>query len=390
MDDTSVSEQSPELEKVRRHVRILVDLGRAAGETADLNRFLDQTVVQVARAVEIGHVKVLRYRRREADLLVAAGFGWKEGVVGSATLPADLRSPPGRSFQTAEPVYIWNFDEQQDFILSDLLRQHHIVSLVNVPVLTAGAAWGVLEIDSTHPRDFSQDTIEFLTAAAALTAAFVQRHTAEPGEAARAAAAALEAQNRDVLLREMQHRIKNSFQLILASIAIQKRRHPTVDVSRALDHVASRINAISLAHDQLAPREAGQIVKLPDYLRALCLSIKQQAEGIEIDVQADELELSIDRAVPLGLILNEAATNSLKHAFGPDAGGRISVKLVAGVGYGEGRLTVSDNGRGMTEPNPKGSGLKLIAAPARQIGGRVDQESSDRGTTTSLMFPLMT
>jgi two-component sensor histidine kinase len=257
-------------------------------------------------------------------------------------------------------------------------------------VLIAGAAWGVLEIDGTSPRDFSQDTIEFLTAAAALIAAVVQRHTAEPGEAARAAAAALEAQNRDVLLREMQHRVKNSFQLILASIAIQKRRHPTEDVLRALDHVANRINAISLAHDQLAPREEGQIVKLSDYLRALCLSIKQQAEGIDIDVQADELELSIDRAVPLGLILNEAATNSLKHAFGPDAGGRISVKLVAGVGYGEGRLTVSDNGRGMTEPNPKGSGLKLIAALARQIGGRVDQESSDRGTTTSLMFPLMT
>ena len=98
MDDSSAKGQSPELEKVRRHVRILVDLGRAAGETADLNRFLDQAVVQVARAVEIGHVKVLRYRRREADLLVAAGFGWKEGVVGSATLPADLgRLPDARS-----------------------------------------------------------------------------------------------------------------------------------------------------------------------------------------------------------------------------------------------------------------------------------------------------
>jgi hypothetical protein len=104
MDDASAGEQPLELEKVRRHVRILVDLGRAAGETADLNRFLDQAVVQVARAVEIGHVKVLRYRRREADLLVAAGFGWKEGVVGSATLPSDLRSPPGRSFQTADRV----------------------------------------------------------------------------------------------------------------------------------------------------------------------------------------------------------------------------------------------------------------------------------------------
>ena len=206
---------------------------------------------------------MLRYRRREADLLVAAGFGWREGVVRSATLPADLRSPPGRSFQTAEPVFIKNFDEQEDFTLSDLLRQHHIVSLVNVPVLIAGAAWGVLEIDSTSPRDFSQDTIEFLTAAAALIAAFVQPHTAEPGEAAKLAAAAVEAQNRDVLLREMQHRVKNSFQLILASIAIQKRRHPTEDVQRALEHVASRINAISLAHDQLAPREEGRLSSSP-------------------------------------------------------------------------------------------------------------------------------
>ena len=151
MDDTAVSEQPPELEKVRRHVRILVDLGRAAGETADLNRFLDQAVVQVARAVEIDHVKVLRYRRREADLLVAAGFGWKEGVVRSATLPADLRSPPGRSFQTAQPVFIKNFQSRKTSSFRACCRQHHIVSLVNVPVLIAGAAWGVLEIDSTRP-----------------------------------------------------------------------------------------------------------------------------------------------------------------------------------------------------------------------------------------------
>jgi two-component sensor histidine kinase len=390
MDDTAVSEQPPELEKVRRHVRILIDLGRAAGETADLNRFLDQAVVQVARAVEIGHVKVLRYRRREADLLVAAGFGWREGVVRSATLPADLRSPPGRSFQTAEPVFIKNFDEQEDFTLSDLLRQHHIVSLVNVPVLIAGAAWGVLEIDSTSPRDFSQDTIEFLTATAALIGAFLQSHQGEPSEAARLATAAMEAQHRDVLLREMQHRVKNSFQIILASIAIQKRRYSVGDAHRALDHIASRINAISLAHDQLAPREEGQIVKLSDYLRALCLSIKQQAEGIEVEVHADELELSIDRAVPLGLILNEIATNSIKHAFGPDGGGRIIVKLVAGVGYGEGRLTVADNGRGIKDDNPTGSGLKLIAALARQIGGTVYQDSSNQGTTTRLTFPVIT
>jgi two-component system, sensor histidine kinase PdtaS len=76
-----------DLAKLRRHVRILVDLGRLVGETLSLDRFLDQACMQVARAIEIDHVKVLRYRRRTADLFMEAGMGWKEGVVRSATLP---------------------------------------------------------------------------------------------------------------------------------------------------------------------------------------------------------------------------------------------------------------------------------------------------------------
>jgi len=377
------------LDKVRRHVRILVDISRLAGEIADLDRFLDQAVMQVARAVEINHVKVLRYRPRTADLIVVAGLGWKEGVVRTAILSADLRSAPGRAFQTAEPVTIKNFNEQEEYVRSDFLKEHGIISLINVPVLIDGAAWGVLEVDSTTPRDFSEDTTDFMMAAAALIGAFVQRYSAQPDEAVRLIAAAAEAQRRDVLLREMQHRVKNNFQLILASISIQKRRYSGGEVHRALDHVASRINAISLAHDQLAPRHDGQIVGLSDYINALCVSLRQQSEAIEIDVECDELELSIDRAVPLGLILNEAATNSIKHAFGSE-GGRIGVRLAGGLGYGEARLTVSDNGSGIRKPSEGGSGLKLIASLARQIGGIVEQESSDAGTTTSLRFPLIT
>jgi two-component system, sensor histidine kinase PdtaS len=377
------------LDKVRRHVRILVDISRLAGEIADLDRFLDQAVMQVARAVEINHVKVLRYRPRTADLIVVAGLGWKEGVVRTAILSADLRSAPGRAFQTAEPVTIKNFNEQEEYVRSDFLKEHGIISLINVPVLIDGAAWGVLEVDSTTPRDFSEDTTDFMMAAAALIGAFLQRHSAQPDEAVRLIAVAAEAQRRDVLLREMQHRVKNNFQLILASISIQKRRYSGGEVHRALDHVASRINAISLAHDQLAPRHDGQIVRLSDYINALCVSLRQQSEAIEIDVECDELELSIDRAVPLGLILNEAATNSIKHAFGSE-GGRIGVRLAGGLGYGEARLTVSDNGSGIRKPSEGGSGLKLIASLARQIGGIVEQESSDAGTTTSLRFPLIT
>jgi two-component system, sensor histidine kinase PdtaS len=387
MEDGSMegSEGSP-LDKLRRHVRILVDIGRLAGENADLTRFLDQAVVQIARAVEIHHVKVLQYRPRSSDLLLIAGVGWKEGAVRSATLSADLRSPPGRAFQTAEPVIIKDFSKQEEYVRSDLLKEHRIVSVSNVPVLTNGAAWGVLEVDSTAPRDFTEDTTDFLTAAAALIGT-VLRHNARPEEA-RLMAAAAEAQRREILLREMQHRVKNNFQLVLSSISIQKRRSQGAEVHRALDHVASRINAISLAHDQLAPRHEGQTVRLSDYIRALCSAIRQQIEDVEVDVESDELELSIDRALPVGLILNETAMNSIKHAFGPD-GGRITVRLVGGIGFGEARLTVSDNGRGIINVSENGSGLKLIASLARQIGGTIEQESSDSGATTILTFPLI-
>jgi two-component system, sensor histidine kinase PdtaS len=374
------------LEKLRHHVRILVDIGRLAGAHSDLNRFLDQAVIQIARAVEINHVKVLRYRPRESDLLVIAGIGWKEGVVGTATVSANLRSPPGRSFQTGEPVSIEDFNEQEEYVLSDLLKEHGIISLTNVPVLVDGAAWGVLEVDSTAPRDFPEDTTDFLLAVAAQIATVTQRRN--PDEEAQLMATAAEAQKREILLREMQHRVKNNFQLVLASISIQKRRYPAQEVHRALDHVASRINAISLAHDQLASRDDAPTVKLSDYVRALCNAIRQQAEEVEIDVTSDELELSIDRALPVGLILNESAMNSIKHAFGPE-GGRITVTLIGGVGYGEARLTVSDNGRGIQNPSEHGSGLKLISSLARQIGGTVDQESSGSGTTMSLRFPLI-
>jgi two-component sensor histidine kinase len=92
--------------------------------------------------------------------------------------------------------------------------------------------------------------------------------------------------------------------------------------------------------------------------------------------------------VPLGLILNEAVTNSVKHAFGEE-GGRIGVKLTSGVGYGEAQLTVADNGGGIRNPRAGGSGQKLIAALARQIGGEIEQNSSDKGTTTSVTFPVI-
>lgn len=377
-----------EVEKLRRYVRILGDLGRLAGLHSNVERFLDQAVAQVSRAVEVHHVKILQYRGRTADLLMVAGTGWKEGVVGTATFPSELRSPVGRAFQTAEPVAIVEVGDSPDFVISETLKAHGIVSLANVPILIDGAAWGVLEVDSTVRCDFSIDTLEFMMAAAALIGSTVQRQTSGRSEVSALAEAAAEAQRREVLLRELQHRVKNNFQLILASIGLQKRRFAEGEIHRALDHVANRIQAIGLAHDQLAPGQDAQVVDVAAYLRALCTSIEQQVDNVAFDIEADQVSLSVDRAVPLGLILNEAVTNSVKHAF-DEAGGRVFVKIQAGIGFGEGRLTVTDHGRGFRTGSPSGSGLKLIDSLSRQIGGQVKRESSPNGTSTVVTFPII-
>jgi two-component sensor histidine kinase len=375
------------LAEMRQHMRILVDLGRLVGNSTDLQTFLNQCVVQVARAIGIHHVKILRYRPETADLLIVAGTGWKPGVVGNATLSSDLRSAPGRSFQIGEAVSIKNFDQQSEYDLSPVLKAHGIVSLINAPVLIGGSAWGVVEVDSTEPRDFSPDACDFMTAVGTLIGTCARQHSIAH-QAESLAAAVLEAQHRETLLREMQHRVKNSFQLILGSITLQRRRHPAKEVQAALNHTAERIRAVSLAHEQLAPRAGGEAINLADYLRALCASIKQQVDNIEIDIVADEVHMPIERTIALGLIMNEAATNSLKHAFGDD-GGTISVKLQTGIGFGEARLIISDNGKGMPEAETHGSGLKLIEALAKQIAATVERKSSSKGTTVSVQFPVI-
>lgn len=378
--------ETVDLSRLRRHVAILADISRRAA-TADGDKFLDEVVMQVARAVEIDHVKILLYRPATADFIFAAGYGWREGVVGSATLSGDLRSPAGRAFHTALPVTAIDLPAS-DLDSPAILLEHDIVSVANVPIFVDGAAAGVLEVDSTTKCDFSQDTTDFLMAVGGILGTALQRQAAVQAESeARTMAAAFEARYQDLLLRELQHRVKNNFQLILASIAIQKRRFEDKETLRALSHIESRIQAISLAHDQLAPRQ-GQAIRLDSYLRALCGSLQRQAEGVACDLMLDEVELAIDRAVPVGLILNELVTNSIKYAFAGREGGRIAVTLVTGLPYGEARLTVADDGAGIKKGAAPGSGTGLTQSLARQIGGAIAREDAARGARFSLTFPV--
>lgn len=376
-----------DLEKVRRHERILLDLGQLAMQRQPLDAFLNQVVSLVARAVEINHVKVMRYRPEQGDLLMLAGIGWKPGSVGHATFSVDLASPPGRAYRTGQPVIIDDLRDADDYRPSRMLEEHGIVSLLNVPILIERAAWGVLEVDSTVQRDFTADTAIFMQTAAIIVAGAIQRMQTDDAYAASVARVASEAQRHEIVLKEMQHRVQNYFQLILSMLTVERPRLPTEAGRSIIDRIAERILAVSLAHNQLSPTQDMKVVNLPTYLRAICTSIDAQVENVAIDVQADELDLPVDRAVPLGLIVNELVTNSIKHAFN-GKGGAVTVAVRSGTNHGAAEVVVADNGKGIDEARPGGSGLKLVNALARQVGAEVSQESGKQGTRTIVSFSV--
>jgi two-component sensor histidine kinase len=368
------------IKKVRDHILALKEIGHFAAASRTLSEFLSGVAIQVACATEISHVKILKYRAEQNDLLVVAGVGWKEGFVGHATFSTAMDSAPGYAFQTGMPASINASTKSHDFKVSPILQEYGIVSLSNVPILIDGAAWGVMEVDSEVPCDFFKDTEDFLVTIASIIASAIARDGLAVLHQRSLEAEGVKAQRYEMLLSEMQHRVKNNFQIILSMIN-NLRSRMSVDVYEKL---SDNLMSMALAHGQLNPTQTGEMVQLPTYLRALVARLQKMADKITAEVHADEHSVTVERAVVLGLIVNELVTNAVKHAF-DQKGGTIAVRLRAS--GTQLCLTVSDNGRGMKESVSSGSGRRFVEALARQIRGQISVGQEKRGTSIAVQFP---
>ncbi|MBC6980188.1 sensor histidine kinase [Caulobacter sp. 17J80-11] len=391
MPDSRSSMAAASLAKVRCHQTILVDFARVAAESTDLQRLLDLACEHAARAVGVSHAKVLQYRADKGDLLMVAGRGWREGVVGHARLGSDMMSPPGRAFQTRATVSIGNLLEEGGFRPSKVLKEHGIVSLLNAPIGVNGVVWGVLELDAPEPDAFDDDDECFLMACSMILALAVRHRQAQSEREHTAERLAKRVSQADTLLSEQNHRVRNYFQLILAILANRSRKAANDQARADLADVMERVTAVALAHDQLAFREGGSThVQAADYIDALCLSMERSLEGeLRIERDLEPLELRADRAVPMGLILNELLTNALKYAVKGHPSPSLSVRFVSDVGTKDAMLAVRDNGQGMGDKRTGAMGLKLVELLANQLSGRIEVDSSSAGTEVRLTFPLV-
>ena len=196
------------------------------------------------------------------------------------------------------------------------------------------------------------------------------------------------------LTNEISHRIKNNLQVIVGLIYYEARwtAAPCIQCYQAMQ---ARIGAIAQLYDLISHSSHGGAIAVDAYLREIAktmtASLLGNTSGIKIEVKAEALDIDPDRAVPFGLLVNELATNAIKHAF-PDGTGRI-VLSVEKVGD-QIELAVADNGVGMKDKDsakiPEKRGSDYMAIFVRQLGGTiVPSESEGVGTIVRVRLPLL-
>lgn len=192
---------------------------------------------------------------------------------------------------------------------------------------------------------------------------------------------------RDLLLREVYHRVKNNLQIVDGLLMLHARNLNDPAGVQVLQGLRSRIYALGLVHAQLMASKNLETFDIAPFLHELAQNIVAGSgdHEVRVEVEAAPLEVNLDFAVPLGLLVTELVTNSLKHAF-PDRSGLIRVVLTRNAA-GAVVLTVADNGiGGDAKPARVGTGASIIAGLVRQISGEMSV-SRRKGRTTTIVIP---
>jgi two-component sensor histidine kinase len=368
-----------------RQQEILAELGVGALHGAGFDQLLDDTARLTAEGLRTEFCKVLEYIPVENRFLVRAGVGWDPGIVGVASIGADLASPAGFALKTGQPVISNHLETEERFRTPELLVRHGIHRAMNVILQGDGRPFGVLEVDSRSGDQFVEHDLAFLQGAANILGMAIERERYE-----RNLKVALE--RHQFLIREMNHRVKNSLALVVSMLRLQARENREPEFAQYLEDATLRVGAIARVHEQLYQSADIERFDVGRYIEAICKDLGASFSQCEIVVQAQPgIVISADRAISSALIVNELVSNAAKHAYLGDRAGRIYVDVRA---PGDDNLSISvrDEGGGLPEDfeigGGRGLGSRMIRSLAEQLNASLTVVPHSPGAEFILTAPL--
>jgi two-component sensor histidine kinase len=186
-------------------------------------------------------------------------------------------------------------------------------------------------------------------------------------------------QTKDLLLRELGHRTQNNLAMVISVLSLQARSKTDPQMREVLEKAVARVRAIASAHEHVHPEAANGHVEMRSYLEKLCAHLGdalRDVRPIAVRVEADDIYLPTEQAIPLGLIVNELVTNALKHAFPDGRAGAVTVSFRRASSLD---LIVEDNGIGYASEKLERLGSRLTKLLAEQLGAKVAWEDATPG-----------
>lgn len=277
------------------------------------------------------------------------------------------------------------------FLTVLMYRQN--VGLKLTRIAKEAARLGPWNHSDSNTRQKGEDELDLIARSLRQSEIAIHVREREKEEAARRLQQSL--LEKETLLKEIHHRVKNNFQVISSLLSLQALSITDSTILRMFDESRNRIQSMALIHEQLYRSDSYAWIDFSEYAHSLAhqitLSFLDRGEGISVSVSGDSCPLALDSAVPLALALNELITNSFKHAYGEHDEGQIHIELST-VETGRAQMIVRDDGKGLPENFSVGThsnlGLELVNTLAGQLKGTLEVISPSPGSTRGSLFLL--
>ncbi len=308
-------------------------------------------------------------------------------------LPEEIKDTPreisfcGHAINNPSEVLVIP-DARLDNVFSDnplVSGDPNIVFYAGAPLISKnGYPLGTLCIIDFQPRNLKQQEVETLKILSSQVSKLIDlRLTNEDLRK--------NLKEKNVLLKEIHHRVKNNLQLVSSLLNLQANKINNEGFSNAIKSSQDRIRSMAIVHEKLYQSKSLSEVNIKSYFDALIeeKSKVTSNKDINFSLEIPNVAFTIDKVIPIGLLINEMITNSYKHAFNSSNDNTIKIQLVIKAND-EGILKYEDNGTGLRQDyrvaNPHSMGMDLIESFVDQLDGKLDLKSTTKGLAYTINF----